>query len=134
MVCLTAKDAWRTLRNEEVTSISYNGFLKWVHGMNIDLAPGIGADVLAVLRNYAQVRSKAAKQRTNQNGSNKLEVLKAIANRSTVKGSELIDLCESKNALSRCTLYRRATTVLGQDFSATTEYTREQVRLLIFGV
>ena len=133
MVCLTAKDAWRQLHSESQTTVTYNGFMKWVHKLSIDPSLGIDGDALKVLRNYAKVRAKAASTRTHQNGQAKLAVLKAIAKRQTWKGSELVQMVEVYGALSRGTLYRRATTVLGRDFSATAEYSREQARLLIFG-
>lgn len=136
MVCLTAKDAWRTLRNENAIAIGYDGFVKWVHKLAIKLDPGIDGDALAVLRNYAKVKSQApGNWRTNKNGIAKVQVLRAIASQPsrTWTGSELIDLAEVYGACSRSTVYRRGEELFG-DFSAPAQYTAEQARKIIVGV
>jgi hypothetical protein len=134
MVCLTAKGAWRQFRSEQLVEIGYSGFCKWVKKLGIELDPGIDTDALAVLRNYAKVKSEAPDWRTHQNGQQKLAVLRAIAQKKAWTGSALVDLVELHGACSRATLYRRSEVVLGGKFSALQEYTAEQARKLIFGI
>lgn len=132
MVCLSAKDAWRQLHNENLLEVGYTAFMKWVHKLSINPDLGIDEDALKVLRKYAEVRTAAPNYRTHQNGQAKVKVLRAIAQQPMWKGSELVQLVELHGAISRATLYRR--TLDGQKFNAVNQYTAAEARKLIFGI
>ena len=132
-VHLTAKDAWRQLRSEGVTSVGYQGFCKWLDKLAIEPKSGIDADALNTLRRYAQVRS-ASPCRTHQNGANKSAALKALTSLPIISGSQIVDIAETYRALSKATIYRRAQKLLDRKFSADTVYSKTDVRKLIYGV
>lgn len=140
-ICLTAKDAWRQLHAEHATSISYQGFCRWLKKLGIDPRSGIDLDALRTIRRYASVRSSNP-CRTHQNGSEKLAALKAIAElpivsdgfKSGFYGRQVKEVIELHRALGSATIYRRSKAVWGETFSTNSIYTMPEIRKLIFGV
>lgn len=130
---LTITDAWRQLRNEGVTTVSYETVRQWcakLHIEKIQYDPNPQHDTLGILRRYACLREAAGrKSQVDTRSEAKLAAIKILQQQpgDVVLGSRVIEIAVLCGARSRAALYDAG-------LKAKKPYSKQQAKNFILGV
>jgi hypothetical protein len=130
---LSITDAWRQLRNEGVTTVSYETVRQWCAKLNIQTIqydPNPQHDTLGLLRRYARLREAAGrKSQIDIRSEAKLAAIKILQQQpgEVVLGSRVIEIAVLCGARSRAALYDAG-------LKAKTLYSKQQAKNFILGV